>query len=126
MKPETFVKALKQFARFFENLTEAELEALERGEKHILIELSTIRKSKESRSLPKNFSDLVEALQKLNSREEAENLLKGLKKVDLVAISSELDLPVYKSENALRIKERIIESTIGFKLQSQAIQKSSN
>jgi len=69
-----------------------------------------------------DLKDTEEQLVKIDSRDQAEELLKNFKKADLQRIAKDLDIPIQKNEDISRLREKIIESTVGFKLRSQAIQ----
>ena len=78
--------------------------------------------SSNSKKSSTDLKDTEEQLVKIDSREQAEELLKNFKKADLQRIAKDLDIPIQKNEDISRLREKIIESTVGFKLRSQAIQ----
>jgi hypothetical protein len=122
MNQDIFTSLLKQFTQFISSLSEEDIKDFSGGKKRLSIKLVEKKQS----SSPKNSStDLrytEDQLTKIDSRQQAEELLQDFKKGDLQRIAKDLDIPTQKNEDILRIKEKIIESTIGFKLRSQAIQ----
>lgn len=138
MNKDVFIALLRQFTRFVDGLTENDAIGLTSGKKCLSIELVDAKQPSNSKSLsielvdvkqpsnPKSPSiDLKEienTLTKIYSRDEAEELLKDFKKASLKALAKKLDIPVQSNDNMSRLKEKIIESTVGFKLRSQAIQ----
>lgn len=67
---------------------------------------------------------VVASLQELNSREEGRDFIAEhlLNRKGLEALARLLSVPVMKSDNVERIKEKIIEASIGARLNSNAIQ----
>jgi hypothetical protein len=63
------------------------------------------------------------ALNAMHSREAGIAHLEqlGLKREELRALVSALDLPTNRSDNVERLRSRIVESLIGYRLRSQAI-----
>jgi hypothetical protein len=90
--------------------------------KRLSIELVEKKQSSSQKSYSTDLRHIEDKLAKIDSREQAEELLKDFKKAELQRIAKGLDIPTQKNEGIVRIKEKIIESTIGFKLRSQAIQ----
>lgn len=68
--------------------------------------------------------DLRAKLEECKSRDEARAILGELKmsKKELQRVSRELDLPVPRDDDAERLVDRIVESVVGFRLRSMAIQ----
>lgn len=138
MNKDVFIALLKQFTQFVDCLTENDAIGLASGEKYLSIELVDVKQPSNPKSLsielvdakqpsnPKSPSidlkKIENTLTKTYSREEAEELLKDFKKANLKALAKKLDIPVQSNDNISRLKEKIIESTVGFKLRSQAIQ----
>ncbi len=67
---------------------------------------------------------LVERLKLIEEREEGYKLLavSHTKKDELAQITRMLDLPINKSDSIERLRDKIIEATIGYRLRSQAVQ----
>ena len=66
--------------------------------------------------------EVSESLTKARSRDEAKELLKDFKRASLKELAKKIDIPLQSNDSVDKIKERIIESTVGFRLRSQAIQ----
>ncbi len=122
MNQDVFIALLKQFTRFVERLTAADINNLSDGKKRLSIELVDGKKSSNEKIPSINLQEVADSITKINSREDAEELVKDFKKADLLRLSKILDIPVQGNEDIVRLKEKIIESTVGFKLRSQAIQ----
>ena len=71
----------------------------------------------------KDLSGLVAQLRTLGSRDEGLNLLKEaqLTKKELEALARLMDLPVPRDDDAERLRQKIVEESIGSRLNSQAI-----
>lgn len=128
MNAKTFANLNRQFLRFIEELSAENLKALEDKSRRLEIRLSTPSNRKESRTLRVSPSEeelvtLGKNLRSCSSSGEAMDLLTELSKEELTQLSRVLDLPVQKSESVERIKERLVQSTIGFRLRSEAIQR---
>ena len=119
---DIFTSLLKQFTQFISNLSEEDIKDLTDGKKRLCIELVEKKQSSHSKSSSTDLKDTEEQIIKIESRDQAEELLKDFKKADLQRIAKDLDIPIQKNEDVVRLREKIIESTVGFKLRSQAIQ----
>jgi len=122
MNQDTFTTLLKQFTRFVDNLAEEDVSDLTNGKKRLSIELVDRKQSSSEKSPSIDLKKIGDTLTKINSRDEAEELLQDFKKANLQKLAKILDVPVQRNEDVTRLKEKIIESTVGFKLRSQAIQ----
>jgi uncharacterized protein YjiS (DUF1127 family) len=69
------------------------------------------------------LSELPDRLRKLVSREEGMDLLDslGLTRKDLERLARYMDLPVLREDDAARLRSKIVEASIGSRLNSQAI-----
>ena len=131
MNKNVFTNLLQQFTKFIDCLSEDDIQDIANGKKHFTID-TTVKKDKSLVKKEANIDkiasaslmNLEEKLPKTHSRNEAEELLKDFKKTDLQKLAKALDIPIQSRDNISKIKEKIIESTIGFKLRSQAIQNS--
>jgi hypothetical protein len=78
---------------------------------------------KQPRFDEEEISKILGDLGTLNSRDDGKNLLQkhapGRRYLELIA--KKLDMPVRKEENIERLRDRIVESTIGSRLNSRAI-----
>ncbi len=69
-------------------------------------------------------SPVVASLNNAQSREEGAEILKGLKKADLLGVAKELGLPVRKSDTVNSLRDAIVEDTVGSRLRSDAFRTS--
>lgn len=122
MNQDIVIALLKQFTRFVERLTAVDISNLSNGKKRLSIELVDGKKSTNEKISSINLQEIADSITKINSREDAEELVKDFKKADLLRLAKILDIPVQGNEDIVRLKEKVIESTVGFKLRSQAIQ----
>jgi len=122
MNQDIFTSLLKQFTQFISSLSEEDIKDLSGGKKRLSIKLVEKKQSNSPKNSSTDLRYTEDQLTKIDSRQQAEELLQDFKKGDLQRIAKDLDIPTQKNEDILRIKEKIIESTIGFKLRSQAIQ----
>ncbi|AFY74451.1 hypothetical protein Syn7502_02470 [Synechococcus sp. PCC 7502] len=131
MNKNIFTNLLQQFTKLLDLLSENDIQDIINGKKYFTIG-SVVEKDKAlakkeiniDKVASTNLIKLEELLQKTHSRSEAEELLKNSKKTDLQKLAKVLDIPIQSRDNINKIKEKIIESTIGFKLRSQAIRNS--
>ena len=80
--------------------------------------------TKHHRLSDKELRWLGETLKSFGTREEGNQLLEEwiTSKADVARLARQLDVSVQKSDSADQIRARIIESTIGFRIRSAAIQ----
>jgi hypothetical protein len=131
MNKNICINLLQQFTKLLDSLPEDDIEDVIKGKKCFTIEnivrkdeVIVKKKPKIDKVVSTNLINLEELLTKTHSRHEAEELLKDSKKIDLQKLARILDIPIQSRDTLNKIKERIVESTIGFKLRSQAIQNS--
>lgn len=122
MNQDIFIALLKQFTQFIVYLTEEDISDIISGKKSLSIKLVDKKQSSSPKSSSIDLMEIENSLTIIDSREEAEELLKNFKKADLKTLAKKLDIPVQSNEAILKLKEKIIESTVGFKLRSKAIQ----
>jgi len=119
---------LRRCADFLESLPPRDVHAVIRGE--VELRLSLVAKKPPSRKKPSVVLDsnviaqTQSKLRTMNSRGDGELLLKQIAptKSALETLARSLDLPIRKSDNTRNLRDRIIESTIGYRLASAAIQ----
>lgn len=125
MARETTSRAVvRALAIFLRNLSDDDILALEHNDARIVVERTAPR----SRKRPPRPTDgdvraTREQLQLAASREEALAVLldRAPLRAELRALAADMDLPVPKSDTVERLRNRIVEATIGFRLRSQAI-----
>jgi hypothetical protein len=117
---------LLRLSKEINSLSENELNLLEKGNYEVKIIPSKKTKSERIKS-DKNISqseipNIAISLNKCTTRECGENLIKDLNKEYLLELARHLDIPAQIRESKIRLIEKIIEATIGYKLRSKAIQ----
>jgi hypothetical protein len=99
---------------------------LEKGNKELKFEIIDKEKSvvKNNSIDETSLSDTISKLKEMTSREDGLELLnnKYSLRQDYEAIAKQIDIPHTKKDSIDKLKEKIIEGTIGFRLRSQAIQ----
>ena len=116
------------FAKEMEKLSEADLIDISSGKATLKIEIAKNKSTIQATS--PNEMDLSNVKSVLDSFQSREEVLKYLNqnfkiKKDLISLAKMVDAHVQKSDKIDQLKEKIIESTIGFKLRSAAIQNKS-
>lgn len=124
---------LIQFDRltsFLKGLNEIEIANLESGNFEIKMELVSKKdylKNSSSKVLSYDEFTAQQIIDELNNFSNREDGLKFLltkcsSRIDLESIARKMDIPFQKKDTIDKLKEKIIESSIGFRLRSQAIQ----
>ena len=129
---DVLVQLLRDCAKHIQALSREEFEDLLNGTAKI--ELNTVRRSAgKGRRGKEKMPELVlsehrNTLENMKTREEGEILLNQICKSrdDLLYLAKYLDLPVQKSDDPDRLKDKIIEATIGYRVRSAAIQKTTS
>jgi len=85
-------------------------------------------KSKHAVDANIDYEKIKKDLHSISNREEGSKYLDQhcKRKKELTALAKIMDIPIQKSDKLKTLKEKIIESTIGFRLRSAAIQKKSS
>lgn len=120
--------ASRSFARilasFLRSASDEDLLALERNEARIVVQRLTAPQVK--REIASVDSALiVTRLTAAETREDGLAILSELApiKAQLLAVAASLDLTVPKTDTIERLRDRLVEATIGFKLRSEAIRE---
>ncbi|MBU1055243.1 MAG: hypothetical protein KKC46_15680 [Proteobacteria bacterium] len=124
----TISKIFDILAKELEKFSEVELADISSGKATIKVDIIK-NKSTSEKSIPSDI-DYLKVKSDLNSFQSREKGLEYLNqhcktKKELTALSKIVDIHVQKSDKIDQLKEKIIESTIGFKLRSAAIQNKS-
>ncbi|OFX31054.1 MAG: hypothetical protein A2X08_18310 [Bacteroidetes bacterium GWA2_32_17] len=127
-----YVQLMEKYLSFIDNLPIVEIVRLEK--KEITISFNIVQSSKQNKTnkkpkeltlkAPIEVDLIISELYKINNRIEGENLLlsKCTKRFEWESVLKKLDVPFQKRDNIEKLKNKIIERTIGFRLRSQAIQ----
>ena len=125
-KSHAYIVAMETCLAFLKKLSDEEISKIENGES--LIQFDLINK----KAIQKNNKDVntisvdevISFLNTISDRDEAVKYLDGLnvQRLSLEDILRKLDYPFTKKDNLEKLKQKIIEATIGFRLRSNAIQ----
>ncbi len=117
---------LARIATFIRSLSPSQIDGLVRGEMRLALvdkdELIRSRSHRFQASLPD--PELIrQTLSQLTTREEGLAYLSSLEltKPSLERLAAAFDLPVRKTDTVEKLKDRIVEATIGYRLRSEAI-----
>lgn len=129
---DIFVQLLRDYAKHIQTLSQEEFEDLLTGVAKIELKTSRCTKNRVYRKKEKapevELSKHRSTLENMKTREEGELFLSRIckSKDDLIYLTKYLDIPVQKSDKLDRLKDKIIEATIGYRVRSAAIQKSAS
>lgn len=122
---ETILNLFSRFVEAFNQLSESDF--LKLSDKSYSIEIRLIKKKFKGEVLPvdsNNLKLIVEKITALHSREEADSFLlenyPTRKLIEPIAIY--LDIPSSKQDKIEVLRNKIIETTVGARIRSQAIQ----
>jgi hypothetical protein len=122
---EKHTAVLREVANFLRSLTDEQVGQLERGEARIVLgrRNTSTRKNRVSQEQSIDLADVRASLQEMDNRDEGQAFLDGLRlsKLELQELAGSLDMPVSKSDTVGKLKDLVIEATIGFRLRSNAI-----
>lgn len=108
---------------FLSNLTEEEKRKLVNRSATVRFTIEGVSSSSIKQMERGETENIINCLKNYNTREEGESYLLSLdlKRKDLEAVAKTLDLPFSKKDTIVKIREKIIEGTIGYRLSSNAI-----
>lgn len=118
---------LKEMAKAVRDMSDDDLAALRNGE--LRIQLTAVEKptSGKKEALRDFHPDsIVDTLRQADTFDAGLAILERecATKEHLLRLARELDVPAEKRDTVERLRERIVDATIGFRLRSQAIQSS--
>lgn len=118
------LKEVGKFIVFLEKLTEDEIRALKEGTLKISYSASSIKKCINQKKDGIDVEAIVAELNRFTAREPAIMYLNSMSftRSELESVIRRLDLPFNKKDNIKKMKDKIIEGTIGYRLSSEAIQ----
>jgi hypothetical protein len=122
-------KLLRALAQIVESSTDDELDSFARSSMSALVAAGeSPKKTKKQRVEPTtlgpvDISEIVESIRCLSSREAGVSLLehRELNKRSLEQLARHLDVPVLREDNSKRLIQKIVEATVGPRLNSEAI-----
>lgn len=122
------IEILRRVALFLKGLTEEEAEDLANGRVRLELVGRPSRRhiSKDSSAEALDIEALCKELAVKATREEGMTLLDSLNltRESLRRVAAAVDAPTPKTDTVQRLKERIVEATIGYRLRSKAIRNS--
>jgi hypothetical protein len=132
MDRKDLARLLQRLAQTLERSSVADVEALLAGRAALVISadmgasrLGERREAgpKKRRRSGKDLAGLGVQLRRLESREDGSRLLTRLQlnKNELEELARLMDLPVLREDDAERLREKIVEASIGSRLNSQAV-----
>jgi Holliday junction resolvase len=124
---DVIVALLREVLRQVQSLDEEELVDVVAGKGTFLVRIETTKRSVRSarvRTDDNELQQLGKRLKECRTREEGIKVLaeKVSSKDEVIRLARSLDLPTQKDDNLEQLRAKIIESTIGFRLRSAAIQ----
>jgi hypothetical protein len=127
-KKKVLARLLRSLAQCIESSSAEEIDDLLAGQRRLEIESAgpgrtQMQKPKNLVSSARDWTAIADQLKGLPSREEGQSLIQGLslKRKELESLARAMNLPVSKDDSIERLRQKIIESSIGSRLASQAI-----
>jgi hypothetical protein len=125
---ETIAKLLHRLAQMVEHSSMEELEALLEGRASLVVSTRRVERGdgELKKRRPRSGKDLAKLgvqIRQLESRDAGLNLLlrAHLTKKELEELARLMDLPVLREDDSERLRQKIVEASIGARLNSQAI-----
>ena len=120
-----FNKIFSALSKELQKLSEKDFKNISSGESKL--EINVINKGDRNKNKSKkeiDFNHVVSQLKFLKTRDEGLQFLEAncKTKKELASLAKLIDIPVQKTDKVQLLKEKIIESTIGFRIRSAAIQ----
>lgn len=128
MEDNILIQEIEKYLAFLKKMSKDDLSAVLKKEKEIIFEIrdkSEKVKSKELLVSEDQITFFIEKLGAMDKREDAILLINelNLSRIDIERFLKKLDIHFTKKDPIPRLKEKLLEGTIGFKLRSEAIQK---
>lgn len=124
--PSRIAAVLRLVADFVARLSETEIDALLTQTAYLQISrnASPKRRSPRSKGRSHDPARIAAALRGATTRDEAMVILtgEGVTKAVLEKLARQLDLPVLRSDSGDRLRQKIIEAIVGYRINSEAIQ----
>ncbi len=122
---DIIVKILRNFASKINNAPDEKIIDLMSNDFEIVFTKNNSKRNKKStQNIDLDTSNIEQTLISFDSREEGMEYLaeKCQRKDELELLVRHLDLPVSKKDSIEKLREKVIEATIGYRLRSKAIQ----
>lgn len=126
MRNEDAAAVLRKVASFLLTLSDEDATDLIEGRQKLELaprDRATKRRASASELSEREIEQILDELRSSTSRDEGDAVLAraDLKKKDLEAIARFADLPVRRRDKVSDLEDRLVESTIGYRLRSRAI-----
>lgn len=125
MKPSALPILLKHLAKAADRLTDDEIADVVAGRCRLVLSIEEAATSRPAGAVTEqlDFDTLIASLKSAETRDAANQLIEdtALTRSQLAQLAKSLDLPVQRSDDLARLREKIVETTIGFRLRSNAI-----
>jgi hypothetical protein len=124
MEQKEIARLLRLLADLIERSSPGDVDALLGGRAILHIEGSERRghgPAKRPAPAHRDMKEIVNLLQTLESRDEGLALLRDLTKKELEIAARIMDLPVIRDDDSERLMQKLVESSIGARLNSRAI-----
>ncbi|MGE8534832.1 MAG: hypothetical protein ACN6OJ_09645 [Chryseobacterium sp.] len=127
MKDKFLIQEFEKYLTFLKKISHDDLNSILKREKEIVFEIRDKSSKLKNRELliGDEIEKIINKLGSVEKREDGINYIEtlNLTRIDIENILKKLDTHFTKKDSIQRLKEKLIESTIGFKLRSEAIQK---
>ncbi|PXY40837.1 hypothetical protein DMB65_09650 [Flavobacterium cheongpyeongense] len=129
-KISPYLQVMEYCLSFLKKLSDEEIAKIENGD--LVIQFDLIEKKQNLKqkkdSITFSTTEIIDFLNTVGERDEAMKYLDSLfiSRLSLEEILRKLDYPHTKKDNLEKLKQKIIEATIGFRLRSEAIQGKSD
>ena len=119
---------LRQLSELLDSLDESDFSKI--GDGRLELTLSQVRLPKKEKPQIQGTQEPIDdlpnikrRLSEFTSREEAEKYLSANspRKSDLVSLAKEMNIPIHAADTGDKIRDKIIDATVGYRLRSQAI-----
>jgi hypothetical protein len=126
-KPSPLPALLKHLAKATERLSDDEIADVIEGRRRLILSTEEAGPSRPAGATdePPDFESLIASLKATETRDTAHRLIEdaALTRSQLNQLARALDLPVQRSDDIARLREKIVETTIGFRLTALAIHR---
>lgn len=117
------IEILHQVAAFLRSLNEQEIEELVHGRAKLTL-AGRGRKRTSPKELPADMiPEVLDRLRSLSTRDAGATYLRDVapSRAHLAQLALAMDVPVPKTDTVSKLRERIVEAAIGYRLRSEAI-----
>lgn len=124
LKTNDYANFLAILAKQAGNLSESDIQRVLSKELELKISVVALKKATSEKSTISeiDINNILNELSSISDRESATSLLNNLTKRNLDVIARKLDIAVKRSDKVDILKQKVVESTVGARLRSSAIQ----